>query len=157
MRRILLHGELGQGVVEFAVIFPVFMLFIFAVIDGGLTMGRYGEVNHAAKEGARLAATGATNNEVVARIRAQSQGVLDSVPAGCGGSEYICVEYADGPSSNASRPGEVGSTVKITIKYNFPGITPLLDSFGGLDMSACAVARLERPVDPDDITSDNAC
>ena len=52
-----LAGERGQGIIECAVIFPIFVLLVFVVVDGGILMGRYGGVNHAADTGARLAAT----------------------------------------------------------------------------------------------------
>ena len=55
-----LAGERGQGIIECAVIFPIFVLLVFVVVDGGILMGRYGGVNHAADTGARLAATAPT-------------------------------------------------------------------------------------------------
>ena len=134
--------ELGQGLVEFAVVFPLFMILIFMMVDGGLVMGRYGEVNHAAKEGARFASTGASPADVKDRVIAQSQ---ISLTAG-----DVSVEYADGPASNRADSGEVGSVVVIRIEYDYDLITPL-PNFGGGDLTwgikACAVARLERPVD----------
>ena len=34
-------SQRGQGLVEFAVIFPLFMIFVSLMVDGGLLMGRY--------------------------------------------------------------------------------------------------------------------
>ena len=135
--------ELGQGLVEFAVVFPLFMILIFIVVDGGLVMGRYGEVNHAAKEGARLASTGATPGDVVLRVIAQSQIELDAAD--------VTVEYVKGPASNAADSGEVGSIVVVRIDYDYKLITPLpnfSDDGATWNIKACAVARLEHPVDP---------
>ncbi len=148
LRRI--SREDGQGLVEFAVVFPIFILLVFVVIDGGILMGRYGNINHSANEGARLLAVagGGTQpldvNEIKARVKDQAHGLLDSA-GDCGsGPPEICFEWADGPDGEEA--GDVGSTVKVTVKYNYPLITPLVTSIiGGFDIEACAVARLERP------------
>jgi Flp pilus assembly protein TadG len=53
-------GSCGQSLVEFALVFPIFILLVFGLID----MGRYAYVNstisQAAREGARLAAVEAS-------------------------------------------------------------------------------------------------
>ncbi len=155
-------SQKGQGLVEFAVIFPIFALLIFVVVDTGLLMGRYNSVNHATKEGARLAAVGATHDEIVARIKTQSQGLLDGASENCPPSadKDICVEWIPGPPGHSSDVGQVGSSVKVSIRYKYTLITPLANGRiaglpvpgvpDGFEVTACAVARLERPVaDPD--------
>lgn len=146
-------AERGQGIVEFAVIFPLLIAIIFVMIDGGLLMGRYNQVNHAAQEGARLAATGATSGQVVQRVRQQSIELLEDVPSGCapGASERICVRWFDGP--NGEPAGQVGSSVRVDVRYEYDFVTPI-DSgpfgFAGVndfDVNSCAIARLERPAD----------
>ena len=166
------YGELGQGLVEFAVIFPVFMMLVFLVFDGGILMGRYGEVNQAAREGARLAAAGANEGDVRTWVAKQSSGLLDaSTSCNESAAESICVYYekgpADGPIGRTADPGELGSTVKVTVRYRYGLITPLANGgFLGLNLtglpngfqvSACAASRLERPVSPGSGTGDNAC
>jgi Flp pilus assembly protein TadG len=47
----------GAAAVEFAVVAPVVLLFIFGLIVGGLGVFRYQEVAHLAREGARYAST----------------------------------------------------------------------------------------------------
>jgi len=53
------HSRRRRGVaaVEFAVVVPVVLLFIFGLIVGGLGVFRYQEVAHIAREGARHAST----------------------------------------------------------------------------------------------------
>jgi hypothetical protein len=145
MRRRLAH-EHGQGILEFAVIFPIFVLLIFVVIDGGILMGRYNNINHAAKEGARLAATGADDAEVMVRTEQQPGGLLNGA-GGCGsGAPEVCVEWSDGP--NGEPAGQVGSSVKVTVKYRYGLITPIVNwlKTDGFDVTSCAVTRLERPL-----------
>jgi hypothetical protein len=143
-------GERGQGIIEFAVIFPIFIMLVFIMIDGGVLMGRYNQVNHAAQEGARLGATGASHDEIVAHTKAQSMKLLSGLDAECG-NPGICVEWWSGPNS----PGEVGSYVKVTVRYDYGFVTPInMGIFGSvgmpeqMDVDSCAIARLERPMNP---------
>jgi hypothetical protein len=154
-------GERGQGIVEFAVIFPIFVMLIFVMIDGGLLMGNFGRVNHGVDEGARYAATGASTDEIIERVSDQSGGLIDETttrqcPAAS--QEEICVEYYPGP--NGERIGEVGSRVKVSAHYHYYLITPIGTMAGGMatdhfSMDPCAIATLERPaqLDANDETS----
>jgi len=47
----------GQAVVEFAVILPVLLLVLFAILQFGVLFNNYIQVTAAAREGARKAAT----------------------------------------------------------------------------------------------------
>ncbi len=77
-----LRGQRAQGLVEFAVIFPIFALLLFAIVDGGLLMGRYNNINNAAKEGARAGAVQYGDGDdaldaVIDRVTEQAHGELD--------------------------------------------------------------------------------
>jgi hypothetical protein len=73
--------ELGQGLVEFAVIFPQFILLIAEAT-----------IQHAVREGARMAALSDDCAEIRDRTSDQSQGLLDPDP----GSGDIEFSYPDG-------------------------------------------------------------
>jgi hypothetical protein len=144
--------ERGQGLVEFAVIFPVFVLILFAVIDGGLVMGRYGQVNHAASVGARLGAvqTGDADDAVdtiADRVEQDAPDRASPYARSCNfssSSAAICVQWLPGPDGEP--PGQAGSWIRVAVKYHYGGITPLLGQLGGWDVKACVVARQEQPV-----------
>ncbi|MHB8377799.1 MAG: TadE/TadG family type IV pilus assembly protein [Dehalococcoidia bacterium] len=151
------RSERGQGLVEFAVILPLFFIFLFVIIDAGLLLARYNNETNAAKEGARLGAVGASSAEIRARVVAQAHGFLDGA-TDCAAPPVttdICVEWIPGPGGSPA-PGQVGSSVRVTVHYRYKLSTPLLNGnilgmsiFGlgdGLDTSECAVQRLERPV-----------
>lgn len=148
-----LIGERGQGLVEFAVIFPVFIFILFAVIDGGLVMGRYNGTNHAATVGARFGAVqGGDASDAVSAIVSRVEQYAPGNPAGYVNScdfaaqdAAICVQWLTGP--NGEPPGEAGSSIRVAVKYHYGGITPLIDQLGGWDVKACVVARQEQPVD----------
>lgn len=153
------HGQRGQGLLEFAVIFPIFALLIFAVIDGGLLMGRYNNINNAAKEGARLGAVGADWDAIITRVQQQAHGELDTASTNCGDmavdsvGNVICVQWITGAETLGgvgAAPGEVGASVRVMLKYRYKLITPLINRIGHWDITACAVQREERPVDVND-------
>jgi hypothetical protein len=50
----------GQGLVEFALVLPIFFLLMFGLIDGGRLVYQNSVVSQAAREGARLAAVEAS-------------------------------------------------------------------------------------------------
>ena len=156
MRRGKSHQR-GQGIVEFAVIFPIFAFLLFAVIDGGLLMGRYNNINNATKEGARLGATGGATGkaEIVDRVQKQVHGDLDNtakhpLSTNCGdyaippaNTNVICVQWINGPTGEA--PGDLGSSVRVLVKYHYQFLTPIVNWIGGgWTVTACAVQRLER-------------
>jgi len=142
MKRKQIVRERGQGIIEFAVIFPIFAFLLFAVIDGGLVMGRYNQANQAAGVGARLAATGASIATVRARVDDQMHGELN--PTNCsGGGDRICVAYRPGPDGQAS--GDVGSIVVVYVRSDYNLLTPLPGS-GDWTIEACSIQRVERPV-----------
>lgn len=139
--------ERGQGLVEFAVIFPIFAVLLFAVIDGGLLFGRYNDLNNAAKEAARLAAVGAPQADIVSRAEQQSRlswaGVTNCSSTS---TKDICVEWIPGP--NGESAGQSGSSVRVTIRYRSNFLTPLPNWTGGTgwDVKVCAVQRLEQSI-----------
>jgi hypothetical protein len=141
-------GTSGQALIEFAVVFPLLAVILVVIIDGGFLMGRYNHLVHTAEEGTQFAATGASENEIVAKVKEQAQGVLDDAPSGssCSGPRpSVCIQYSDGESGQVV--GEVGSTVMVTVRYEHefllpfwtPGLPPLV-------IDACIANRLERPV-----------
>lgn len=141
------RGISGQGIVEFAVLFPFMMFILFALIDGGMLMGRYNATTNAAREGARQGAIGLSGPQVAAIVRAQ---VHNQIPAGAttdctqyaGATSAICVEWIAGP--NNERPGDFGSSVRVRVKYRYNLITPLPAVNRFFKVSACGVARLEK-------------
>lgn len=59
-RRRRAQGAVGQGLVEFALVLPVFLLIVLAVFDSGKGVYSYNTVSQAAREGARLASVEVT-------------------------------------------------------------------------------------------------
>src|SRR5262249_61534821 len=55
-----LRGDRGSAMVEFAIITPILLLFLFGIIDFGYTMYQDLDVRHGSREAARLAAVNYT-------------------------------------------------------------------------------------------------
>lgn len=145
-------SQRGQGLVEFAVIFPLFAALLFIIIDGGLALGRYNNVNNAAKEGARLAAVGANASQIVTRAKDQGHGELNSASTNCAtfnsyNGHVICVQWISGP--NGETPGTIGASIRVKIKYKYRFLTPLPNfgsTFQDIDLKVCAVQRQEQAI-----------
>lgn len=135
----------GQGLIEFAVIFPIFALMLFAVVDGGFLMRHFITVNGAVKEGARYGAVGASAGGIQTVVANNAGGALTgSRLAG----NSVCVVWLAGPSGEL--PGNVGSLVKVSVVYHYKLITGLFQLWRvpkpDWAIKANAIQRVERPV-----------
>lgn len=84
MRRTGRERQRSQALIEFALVSPLLLLLIFGVIDLGRGVFYYDTLNHAAREGARVAARASnalpTNSDVLNAVSAQMQGVPVTQP-----------------------------------------------------------------------------
>ncbi len=78
------HGQRSQALIEFALVSPVLLLLLFGVMDLGRAIFYYDTINHAAREGARVAVRASTalptNTDVLNAVRGQMQGAPVSAP-----------------------------------------------------------------------------
>jgi Flp pilus assembly protein TadG len=130
--------SVGQALVEFAIVAPVFFLLLFAIIEAGRFMIYYETLNNATREGARYAIVNGANTigcpsgppapnstpcdvpgaNVAARVRSAAFGVLGNV---------VTVNSAwlnpDGtPGGNNGR----GMTVTVGATYTYHTLVPLV-------------------------------
>lgn len=140
------RAERGQALLEFALVTPLVLFFLLAMVDFGIAIDRRIVLDHAAREGARYASVGgrafssgtpATCAQIKAQAVAQAQ---DIVGAGDVGVTYDEVNGAPGIG--------VGDNVTVTLNYTYDfvtGFTSLFDSsIGSIEMHASASARVER-------------
>lgn len=77
-------AQRSQALIEFALVSPVLLLLVFGVIDLGRAVFYYDMLNHAAREGARVAARASnslpTNSDVLNAVNAQMQGIPVTEP-----------------------------------------------------------------------------
>ena len=133
----------GQTLIEFALVAPLALFFLLAIVDFGIAIDRRLVLDHAVREGARYASVGKTQGEVEDRTAAQSQGIAD--PNGAVGSaSYIEVCYEN---INGGVLGDKGDDVQVRVHYRHDfvtGFTGLIDSgMLNIPMNPKASARLE--------------
>ena len=141
-----LRSERGQALIEFALLFPFLMMFLFVLLDFGIAIDRRVVIQHAVREGARQGAVGASIAEIEAVAVNQSQDVLDAAD--------IEVCFVDGPDAN-TYPGNAGDSVRVsaTYVYSFASVSGQLlrplgvnpDDFE-ITMTPHGEARLEGSV-----------
>jgi Flp pilus assembly protein TadG len=78
------RAQRSQALIEFALVSPVLLLLTFGVVDIGRAIFYYDTINHAAREGARVAVRASnqlpTNIDVLNAIAAQMAGAQVSAP-----------------------------------------------------------------------------
>jgi len=104
------NGEKGQALVEFTLLVPIFLLLLFAIIDFGMGFYSWITVTNGAREGARLGAVLATQQDIEDRVY---QAV--SLP---NESTQMTVTV-----TNAQ--GQPGESVVVKVDYDYDLITPL--------------------------------
>ncbi len=122
----------GQSLVETAIILPVVLLLVMAIIDFGLLFNNYILISNASREGARKAALGGTDIEV-------RQTVLNMTTTLKVTNMDIRVTEPDGSRDH-------GKTIIVSINYKSELITPLIDKFfpGGVaELKSASTMRIE--------------
>lgn len=113
----------AQALIEFALVSPVLLLLLFGIVDIGRGIFYYNTLNHAAREGARVAVRAPnqlpTDNDVLTVVRAQMLGVPVTAPCPQGPVTSVT------PPANAAylyitEPSPPG-TVETTPPPNAPG------------------------------------
>jgi Flp pilus assembly protein TadG len=106
--------ERGQGMVEFVLVLPIFLLLVFAIVDFGMGFHAWLTVTNSAREGARLGAVRASQAEIVQRVEDTSSSLDPSAMT-------ITVTNAQGTP---------GSSVVVDVEYDYTLITPLDNILG---------------------------
>lgn len=130
--RAALFDRRGQSLVEFALALPVLLLVLFGITEFGRAFQAYLTVNHIAREGARLAAVGASNGEIESLIYSEAVGLDPN-------RLTITITPAD---ESARLPGQ---TVTVRVAYQFQLVVPLISDLvgSGIPMEAALSMRIE--------------
>ncbi|MBS3900500.1 MAG: pilus assembly protein [Dethiobacter sp.] len=104
------NEQKGQALVEFALVLPLILLLLLGIVELGRVSNAYLVVIHAARHGARHAAVGATNAEIISSV---NQASLPLNP----GKLIISILPEQGRLA--------GSDVRVVVSYPLRLITPL--------------------------------
>jgi Flp pilus assembly protein TadG len=108
----------GQSLVEFALVFPIFILLLAGMIDFGIGLYSYMTIINAARDGARLAATACNST-------ACSPAVSARVTAAAGGLSLTGVSVVCAPNAANCSDAVKGDSVTVTAQYTYRMIWPL--------------------------------
>jgi Flp pilus assembly protein TadG len=158
------RGERGASAVEFAIIISLLFIVLFGTIQFGIAYNRYQGLQAAAREGARVAAVGGSQDEVRARAQ-QSQSLFNpshvqikidySTDNGTTwpGNQVVCDDASGSNRCNQPTPpcttAGVGNLVRVTAlvpntQTQYAITIPLWGS-ARINYRATGVFRCEQP------------
>ena len=127
----------GQAIVETAIVLPVIVLILFAILEFGIVMNQYLVLTAAAREGAR---TAAVSDDTAAR-----KAVDDAVASISNIGLQVNITY---PGGNREQGKSVTVTVSKPIEVTTPIIKDIIDSTFAPDapiLTGRSVMRVEQP------------
>jgi len=147
MLRRLRREEHGVALVEFALVAPLLLVILFAMLDFGRTFNSWIDATHLANEGARWAVVNknpASSGSLQQYIQQQADtdelrnGGSSSVPSAL----QVCISFPGGSSA-------LGNPVQVTASVTYNWLPFLSDqALGGLTsttVSSSSTMRLEAP------------
>lgn len=134
MRRRRGRWQRGQGLAEFALIFPLFILLLLVVFDFGRAIYAYHTISNAARGGARIAIV----DQQPARIR---ETVMDATVGV--NPDDVSVDLSQLSSSCVTL--KIGCEAKVTVEYSFRPLTPIVGTIiGAMTISSTTEFPIER-------------
>ena len=149
----------GQGLVEFALVLPIFILLVVSLFDLGRAVFAYNTLTNAAREGARLAIVNQDIPTIVTRAKSQTAIVELNDPS-------VSVAFyqvkADG-TPNLAAPCDlvaVGCVAIVRFEATYRPITPIVSNFifgSGVTFEARSVLGVEYRCPNSDFPSASSC
>jgi len=158
MRRLVHPGRksTGQGLVEMALVVPVFMLIVIALFDLGRATFAYNTLTNAAREGARFAIVNQDPTKIVAWAKKQTAIVELNDPS-VRVNFYQAAGDGSPDTSRVCSPVAVGCLVQVRFEATYTPITPIISRvvFGsGVTFEAKAVLSVEYSCPNSTFTAD---
>lgn len=137
MRRIFRRNRRGASAVEFALVAPVFFLFVFGMIEYGRLVMVQQVLTNATREGARRAVLeGATNTAVINAVKSY----LTTASIN-GDSPNVVIDIS--PNPELATPSQESITVTVSVPFNDVSWLPSPMFLNGRTMTARSVMRRE--------------
>lgn len=124
-RRTRRRGEHGQGLVEFALVFPIMALLLVAIFDLGRLVFAYNDITNAARSGARVAIVNQGSN--AARTTTIDQATSLGLATGNVTVSYLTPDL----SAACASPYDLGCVAEIVVTYDWRAITPVIGNLVG--------------------------
>jgi len=129
------RDQRGATLVEFAFVLPVFILFLFAIIDFGWLFTQFLDVKQGAREGARLAIV--NDCPGITNARDCGQSIVNKICARTG-------DLADKDTTvRLEVPGNEDFTAEVTVEYPAKSLTGMMAVFIN-NRTLTATVRMRR-------------
>ncbi len=115
-------GQRGQAVIEFALVTPLLLILVFAIIDFGWAMGDKVDLTNGARAGARTAVTGRSLADIRSSVQNRVGHGIITDPASQVQVQYHMNSQHCAQGNTTLLPGD---TVTVTVSYNYDPLTPL--------------------------------
>jgi Flp pilus assembly protein TadG len=146
--RLLRRTQKGQSLVEFALVLPIFLVVVFAIVDFGMGLRGWITITNAAREGARVGAVyaeagtaGTVDSPILCPDVLDTSTIAGRSCSTAGGLPGALKVGVDGAG------GDTGDPVRVKMTYDYDYITPLgafvTGIVGPLHMETTADMRLE--------------
>jgi Flp pilus assembly protein TadG len=122
-------GSKGQGLVEFALVFPIIVVLLLGLVDLGRAAYAYSTLSNAARTGSRVAIVDQyrdLNGLYKAQNVAAAQAVGINIPA-----DTVAISWLKDDLSAACSPLQIGCVAEVTVGYTFSAITPIIGALVG--------------------------
>lgn len=133
------RGDYGQGLTEFALIFPVFILLLVLVFDFGRAIYAHNTISNAARAGARVALLDQSLTKIKAKAVAQTVGLN---PADVNVPDPVFGCPVGTPPVGSLK---IGCEAQVTVEYSYQPLTPIVGNIvGPMTLSATTRFPIER-------------
>lgn len=125
-----LKSNRGQAIVELAILLPVLLLILMAILEFGRVFNAYMIITHASREGARAGSVGGSDIEI-------AEAIGDTTPTLDPTNMRITVSTPSGRDR--------GDPLTVTVEYDVDLIVPLIGNVVGdpVELDAATTIRIE--------------
>jgi Flp pilus assembly protein TadG len=134
--------ERGATLVEFAFILPIFVLFVFGVIDLGWAFAQNLDVKQGAREGGRIVAVNGGTGTGTAQCQSLQTQIRNQTQELSPGSLTVLLSFTD---TNGNGAKDIGDLAQVTVKYPLSSLSGLSTAFLSGSMQSRLSVRLEQP------------
>jgi len=122
-------NEKGQSLVEFALVVPLVLMILMAIVEFGFMFNAYITISNASREGARLGTLGNSNAAIEARV-------IEASPS----LDPTKIDVNVTPNSRSR-----GDMITVVVDYDYVLITPIISNILSplINLEAETVMRVE--------------
>ena len=118
-------GARGQGLVEFALVFPVLIVLLLAIFDVGRLVFAYNDITNAARVGARTAIVNQTSGA------ARTATINQATSLGLTNANVTVTYLKPDLGSACPAPYYLGCVAQVSVTFDWEAITPIIGNVIG--------------------------